>query len=58
MLKGIDISKHQGSIDFKRVKADGISFVLIREGYRTVIDPRFLEYVKGAPAAGLPILGV
>ena len=58
MLKGIDISKHQGSIDFKRVKADGISFVIIREGYRKVIDPRFLEYVKGARAAGLPILGV
>lgn len=58
MLKGIDISKHQGSIDFKRVKADGIGFVIIREGYRKVIDPRFLEYVKGARAAGLPILGV
>ena len=56
--KGIDISKWQGSVDFNKVKADGIQFCIFREGYRRVIDSRFKEYVEGAKAAGIPILGV
>ena len=30
MFKGIDISNHNGSIDFNRVKNSGIDFVMIR----------------------------
>lgn len=56
--KGIDISKWQGSVDFNKVKADGIEFCILREGYRQAIDGKFIEYVKGANAAGIPILGV
>lgn len=56
--KGIDISKWQGSVDFNKVKADGIQFCIFREGYRQAIDGQFIEYVKGAKAAGIPILGV
>lgn len=56
--KGIDISKWQGSVDFNKVKADGIQFCIFREGYRRAIDGQFIEYVKGAKAAGIPILGV
>lgn len=33
MKRGIDVSKYQGEIDFKKVKADGIDFVIIRVGY-------------------------
>lgn len=33
MKRGIDVSKYQGKIDFEKVKADGIDFVVIREGY-------------------------
>lgn len=56
--KGIDISKWQGSVDFNKVKADGIQFCIFREGYRRAIDGRFIEYVKRAKTAGIPILGV
>ena len=30
MKKGIDVSKHNGAIDFTKVKNDGIEFVIIR----------------------------
>lgn len=58
MKKGIDISYHQGDVNFSLVKANGIEFVIIREGYRNTIDSKFLEYVQKAKAAGIPILGV
>ena len=31
--KGIDVSEHNGKIDWKKVKADGIDFAIIRCGY-------------------------
>ena len=46
MMKGIDISKWQGSIDFSKV-ARNVEFVILREGYRKAVDERFLEYVAG-----------
>ena len=56
--KGIDISYYQGNVDFTKVKNAGIQFVILREGYRQTVDSKFHEYVKGAKAAGIPILGV
>ncbi len=56
--KGIDISYHQGNINFKSVKNDGIQFVILRAGYRDSIDKKFLEYAKKAKEVGIPILGV
>lgn len=56
--KGIDISYWQGNVDFAKVKADGIQFVILREGYRQTIDGKFLEYVQGCKKAGIPVLGV
>lgn len=32
-IKGIDVSTWQGYIDFKKVKEDGIDFVIVRAGY-------------------------
>ena len=32
-IKGIDVSVWQGKIDWKKVKADGIVFAMIRVGY-------------------------
>lgn len=58
MKKGIDISKWNGKIDFAQVKKSGVDFVIIREGYRKQIDPRFLEYVEESKKAGLIVLGV
>ncbi len=34
-LNGIDVSGIQGNIDFKRVKAGGVDFVIIKAGYST-----------------------
>lgn len=56
-LKGIDISSWQGSVDFAKVKADGVQFAILREGYRKTIDPKFKEYVAGCKNACIPILG-
>ena len=57
-VKGIDISEWQGTVDFAKVKADGIDFVILREGYRQATDGKFFEYVKGCKSAEIPILGV
>ena len=58
-LKGIDISQHQGgNIDAKKVKKDGINFVIIRQGYRKQIDKHFLTNVKKFKEANIDIHGV
>lgn len=59
MLKGMDISKHQGAIDWSKVKEEGkIKFVMIRLGFggdqKDQDDERFEENVKGAESIGLP----
>lgn len=55
MIKGIDVSTHQGRIDWKRVKDDGIGFVLIKatEGVGFV-DPKLSANETGARSVGLP----
>lgn len=58
MIKGIDISVHQGPIDFKAVKKSGISFVIPRCSIDTYKDRQFDEYVKGAKEAGLDVPAV
>lgn len=58
MKKGIDVSYHQGVIDFNLVKKDGIEFVIPRVGYRDKVDTMFFGYVEGAKKAGIPIPGV
>lgn len=56
-LKGIDISYWQGNVDFSKVKNE-VDFVIFREGYRTTIDSKFIEYVNGAKKNNIPIHGV
>ena len=60
--KGIDVSYHNGDIDWERVRDDGISFAFLRLGYRGYgaegtlnLDPKFHEYLAGAHAAGLRV---
>lgn len=52
----IDVSRHQGQIDWHRVAACGVSGAIIKatEG-RTYQDPRALENLRGARAAGLDV---
>lgn len=52
---GIDISKHNGRIDFGKVKSAGIEIVLIRAGLGQMVDPRFTVNIEGAKAAGLAV---
>ena len=58
---GIDVSKWNGSIDWNAVKNSGVSYVIIRCGYRgsstgvLVEDPKFKSNIKGAKAAGLKV---
>ena len=40
MSRGIDVSHHNGTIDWKKVKAAGIDFAIIRAGY-TAGDKKF-----------------
>ena len=57
-IKGIDVSKHQGTIDWKKVKNDGIEFAIIRIGYGgsvPVKDEKFEENYKNAKANGIDV---
>ena len=50
----IDISEHQGSIDFNKVKASGVKAVILRAGYgSSTTDKYFYQNIKKAKAAGL-----
>ena len=58
---GIDVSKWNGKIDWNAVKNSGVSYVIIRVGYRgssqgaLIDDPTFKTNIKGATAAGLKV---
>ena len=51
----IDVSKWQGNIDFKAVKASGVEGVIVRAGYGTTKDAYFNKNMDGAIAAGLQV---
>ncbi len=64
VVNGIDVSMYQAystPIDWKKVKAAGISYAIIRCGYRgwgtgeIVADSYFKQNIKGALAAGLQV---
>ena len=59
---GVDVSYHQGSIDWEKVKADGYDFAMIRIGYRGYgkegslnLDTRFHDNIKNAQNAGFDV---
>lgn len=58
---GVDVSSHQGKIDWETVAESGIDFAMIRVGYRGYdqgglhLDERYLENMEGAIAAGLDV---
>ena len=60
--KGVDVSYHQGKIDWQKVKADGYDFAIIRAAYRGYgttgslnIDSEFYTYVEQAHEAELDV---
>lgn len=61
-LLGVDVSHHQGDIDWNRVKAAGYDFAILRIGYRGYgqtgsvnKDKTFEENYEEATAAGLKV---
>lgn len=47
-FKGIDISKYQKNIDWKKVKASRVSFAIIRCSYSTHTDKLFKKHITNA----------
>lgn len=54
-IKGIDVSYHQGDINWKKVKDDGVKFAIIRAGSGIKEDSKFKENMKGALDAGIDV---
>ena len=58
---GIDVSKWQGDIDFKKVKQAGVEFAFIRVGVQTDIngeyflDTKFKQNIKGFNKEKIPV---
>ena len=61
---GVDLSVYQGSVNFSKLKNDGISFAILRAAYRgykdsgpLAKDTKFASYASAAIDAGLDIGG-
>lgn len=58
---GIDVSKWNKTIDWEKVKEDGVEFAIIRCGYRgastgaLVLDPMYEQNIRGAIEADIPV---
>lgn len=54
-LRGIDISHHQGQIDWQKVKQDSVNFAFMKASQGTKLtDKRFAENRKAVEAAEIP----
>ena len=56
--KGIDVSEHQGVIDWAKVAKDGVQFAVIRAGYGRELsqkDKQFERNYAGAKAVGIQV---
>ena len=55
-IKGLDVSKFQGEVDWERVKAAGYQFAMLRAGYGfNTVDPQFRRNASECNRIGLPI---
>lgn len=52
-LQGVDVSHHQGAIDWARVRTTDTRFAFIRVADGTFLDRRFQENWDGAASAGI-----
>ena len=62
VMQGIDVSEHQGEIDWEEVADAGYDFVIVRAGYRgygeegrLMEDTMAVEYLQDAKEAGLQV---
>jgi GH25 family lysozyme M1 (1,4-beta-N-acetylmuramidase) len=60
-MKGIDVSRYQRNVDYKKLKAAGVEFVIIQAGFGDIIsypnqkDVMFESHYNAAKAAGLHV---
>lgn len=59
---GIDVSYHNGNLDWSVIKSAGVDFAILRAAYRgygdegtLVRDSKFPEYIRNAQAYGIPV---
>lgn len=56
---GIDVSKYQGTINWRKVSASGVKFAMLRvvstDKNGIYVDPTFEQNYKGATEAGIPV---
>ncbi len=56
IAKGIDVSKHNGAVNWGSVASSGISFAFIKAGStKSGMDPYFDANMRGAQSAGLKV---
>ena len=62
VLHGVDLSYHNGDVDFAMLKNAGVDFVILRVGYRGYgasgnisADNKFAQYYSAAKAQGLDV---
>ena len=62
IIKGVDVSHHNGVIDWEKVKSQGYEFAILRLGYRGYgkegslnVDEQFQSSFKAARAAGMKL---
>ncbi len=54
IARGIDVSKHNGAVNWNQVASSGINFTFIKVGSaKSGVDPQFAANITGAQAAGL-----
>lgn len=58
-INGVDLSKHNGTVDWNKIKAAGVKFAIIRSGFGKAdpsqIDGQFEANYAGAKKVGIPI---
>lgn len=57
IYKLVDISKHNGVVNFSKLKNSGIQGVIIRAGYGNTVDSKFYDNINNAKKVGL-LVGV
>lgn len=53
-IRGIDVSEHNGVIDWEKVKASGIGFAMLRGGYGQTLDKQFKRNASECNRLGIP----
>ncbi len=60
-IKGVDLSKYNGTVDFMKLKDSGVAFAMLRLGSRGYgtgkieLDEKFVEYAQNAKVAGIQV---